>query len=197
MAEPALSVTTELDAVNTMLQGISADPVSSLTVSVDSDVTIARGILKETLREVQSQGWDFNTDKRYSLARTVDNEYVIPSNVASCDVSDDFPYIRATQRNGKMWDQIKHTFTWDVDLTFNIVWFFEFAELPQTARHYITMKSARKFQARVLGSTTLGQFTEKDELDAQAIFKDAEGMDAEHNILTGNNDVYRVINRRV
>lgn len=193
----ALAVTTELEAVNKMLEAIGADPVASLTVSVDSDVTLAKSILAETLKEVQSQGWNFNTDTRYSMTRTVDNEYVVPDNVAEIDVSDDFPHIRATYRNGKMWDQENHTFTWDVDLTFNVVWLFEFEELPQTARHYITMKAARKLQGKALGSDNLGKYTAQDEEEARTIFMDAEGIDAEHNILTGNNDVYRVINRRV
>ena len=193
----ALAVTTELEAVNKMLEAIGADPVASLTVSVDSDVTLAKSILAETLKEVQSQGWNFNTDTRYSMTRTVDNEYVVPDNVAEIDVSDDFPHIRTTYRNGKMWDQENHTFTWDVDLTFNVVWLFEFEELPQTARHYIAMKAARKLQGKALGSDNLGKYTAQDEEEARTIFMDAEGIDAEHNILTGNNDVYRVINRRV
>jgi hypothetical protein len=193
----APTATTELDAVNTLLEAIGADPVSSLSVSVDSDVTIARRIITETLREVQSQGWDFNTDLKYSMTRTVDNEYVIPSNMIAVDVSDDHPDVRATFRAGKLWDQTNHTFTWDKDLTFNVTWLFPFEELPEAARHYITMKAARKFQGRVLGSDNLGKYTEKDEMDAEAIFKDAEALDAEHNILTGNYDVYRVLDRRV
>jgi hypothetical protein len=90
-----------------------------------------------------------------------------------------------------------HTFTWDVDLTFNVVWLFDFEEIPQTARQYIMLKAARKFQGQELGSDNLGRYTEKNEQDAEAIFKDAEGTDAGHNILTGNYSVYRTLDRRV
>lgn len=195
MSDP-IAVSTELEAVNTMLQAVGAAPVQSLTVTSDSDVTTAVSVLRETLKEVQSQGWDFNTDTRYSLTRTEDDEYVIPSNVAAIDVNtDDYPNVRATERNRKLWDQENHTFTWDQDLTFDIVWLFEFDEIPQTARNYVTLKAARKFQGRVLGSDSAGKYTEQDELDARSIFIDAEGIDAKHNILTGNYSVYRVLNR--
>jgi hypothetical protein len=195
MTAQPLTVTTELEAVNIMLQAVGADPVSSLEVSADSDVTNARSILAETSKQIQSQGWDFNTDERYPMARTVDNEYVVPPNVAEIDVSEDFPEVRSTQRAGKLWDQINHTFVWTRDLTFNVTWLFPFEELPQTARHYITMKAARKFQARMLGSESLGKFTAQDEAESYHIFVDAEAIDAQHNILTGNYSVYRTLNR--
>ena len=195
MTVSATSCTTELEAVNTMLQAVGADPVSSLTGSPDSDVANALSILHETSKQIQSQGWNFNLDQKYSLARTIDNYYVVPDNVAVMDVSDDYPTVRATIRAGKMWDQDNHTFVWDKDLTFDIVWLFPFTELPQTARHYITMKAARKFQARMLGSEGLGKFTGQDEAEALYIFTDAEALDAHHNILTDNYSVYRTLNR--
>lgn len=191
------SVSTKLEAINTMLGAIGADPVASLTVSVDGDVTAAISILDETLREVLSQGWDFNTDRRYPMARTVDDEYLVPDNVAAIDVSDEHPDIRATQRAGKMWDQENHTFIWDRDLTFNVTWLFPFDELPQAAKNYIALKAARRFQGRALGSDNLGKYAEDDEMWARSIFLDAEGIDAQHNILTGNYSVFRVLNRRV
>lgn len=195
MSSQAPTVTTELDAVNMMLGTLGSDPVSSLDVSADSDVTNARSVLAETLKEVLSQGWDFNVDERYPMTRTVEGFYAVPSNVLAFDVSDDFPDVRATLRAGKLWDQNKFTFIWDKDLTFNVTWSFPFEELPQTARYYIATKAARKFQGRVLGSDTVAKYTDKDEAEAYAIFVDAEAIDARHNILTGNYTTYRVLNR--
>lgn len=195
MTTQPITVTTELEAVNIMLQAVGADPVSSLDVSADSDVTNARSILAEASKLVQSQGWDFNTDEKYPMARTIAGEYEVPPNVAAFNVSSDFPEVRSTQRAGKLWDQNNFTFVWDKDMTFNVTWLFPFEELPQTARHYITMKAARKFQARMLGSDSLGRFTATDESEAFYIFVDAEAIDAQHNILTGSYSVARVLNR--
>lgn len=179
------TATTELEAVNTMLQAIGADPVNSLTSTEDSDVVNAKALLSEVSREVQSQGWDFNVDTEYAMARTVDNEYVVPPNVIDIDVSDSIPGIRAVFRAGKLWDQENHTFAWTVDLKFDVTWLFSFNDLPQTAKHYIAMKATRKFQARMVGSSSLERYTEQDELDAKSIFQDAEALTADHNFLSG------------
>jgi len=187
--------TTELEAVNSMLEAIGVDPVSDLSVTNDSDVIHAKSILSEVCREVLSQGWDFNTDTRYPLARTVDNFILIPTDCIDIDVSDDFPTENAVWRNGKLWDKNGRTFVWTKDLTFDVTWLFPFDQLPQTARHYIAMKAARKFHARMLGSSQVERYTAQDEADAFNIFKDAEALSADHNILTGNYTVYRTLNR--
>ena len=192
-----ITATTELEAVNSMLEAIGADPVTSLSSTTDSDVVHAVSVLSEVSREVQSQGWDFNTDFEFAITRTVDNEYLVPSNVIDIDVSDKHPTVNAVFRNGKLWDKDKKTFVWTQTLTFDVTWLFPFDQLPQTARHYIAMKAARKFQSRMVGSSTLEKYTAQDEMDAQTIFVDAEALTADHNILTGNYSVYRVLNRWV
>lgn len=192
-----ITATTELEAVNSMLEAIGAEPVNTLSASEDSDVAHAKSILSEVTREVLSQGWDFNTDREYALPRTVGGEYLVPPNVLDIDISDSLPNLRGVFRDGKLWDQTNHTFVWTVALKFDIAWLFPFDELPPTARHYIAMKAARKFQARMLGSSTLERYTSADEADAFNIFKDAEALSGDFNILTGNYSVYRALNRWV
>lgn len=169
-----ITATTELEAINSMLEAIGADPVSDVNTTVDSDVIHAVSILSETSREVQSQGWDFNTDTEFKINRTVDNEYLVPTNVIDIDVSDKFQGVNGVFRNGKLWDKDNKSFAWTRDVSFDVTWLFPFDQLPQTARHYIAMKAARKFQSRMLGSGQLEKYTEQDELDAKVIFTDAE-----------------------
>lgn len=192
-----LVVSTELDAINAMLQAVGSDPINDLNDTSDADVATARAILHRTSRMVQSQGWDFNTDEEYTLTRSTDNEYLIPSNCLDIDVNAKHGDVRAVWRNGKLWDKVEHTFTWDQDLTFDITWFFAFEELPETARVYIAMSAARKFQAATVGSSALEKYTEQDELEARAIFLDSEAIDADHNILLDNPAVARTMKRWV
>jgi hypothetical protein len=70
-----------------------------------------------------------------------------------------------------------------------------FTELPQAARHYITIKAARIFQSRTVGSDALYQFTTLDERDAMIDLKKAEGITGDYNILTGNPTVFRSLRR--
>jgi hypothetical protein len=190
-----ITPTTELEAVNAMLRAIGADPVNALTATDDSDIINAKTILSQVSREVQSQGWDFNVDTEYDIGRTVDDEYEIPSNILDIDAAPSAGRLIALVRRGnRLWDQVNHTFTWDVDIKFDVTWLFTFEELPETARNYIAMKACRKFQASQLGSSDIKGYTEQDELDAFTIFKDAESLSADHSIF-GNYTVARTLFR--
>jgi hypothetical protein len=79
MAHADLVLTTELDAVNTMLYTIGEQPVSSLAESGLADVAIAKTILTEQSRRFQAKGWDFNTDKDYALAVDINSKIPVPT----------------------------------------------------------------------------------------------------------------------
>ena len=57
----AMTTTTKLMAVNTILSTVGEAPVNNLT-AVTADVRIAESVLDEVSREVQSAGWHFNTE---------------------------------------------------------------------------------------------------------------------------------------
>lgn len=61
--------TTELEAVNTILSTIGEAPLNTLTGSLPVDGTIAKNVLSEVAREVQSQGWHFNTHNKVTLSK--------------------------------------------------------------------------------------------------------------------------------
>ena len=65
-----MALTTKLEAVNTMLGVIGESPVNTISgSSLPASVVVALNILDETNREVQSVGWDFNTEFDYPLVR--------------------------------------------------------------------------------------------------------------------------------
>ena len=63
-----------------------------------------------------------------------------------------------------------------------IVWLLNFDELPEVARRYIAVRSARIFQDRMLSSESLHKFHQEDELAALAMLKEAEGDNRDHTI---------------
>lgn len=192
-----MNLTTELEAVNAMLVGIGEAPVNSLETASTDDVVIARQILREISREVQSDGWDFNSEEEYPLTRNLDGTITVPPNVLSLDISAimaaDFDI---TVRGSKIYDKKNHTFTFTTDLKIDVVWLLEFDELPETARRYITLAAAERFQKRVLGSNNLDRGLKEDLLMAQAIFMGDEGKRADDNILSGNYGVATTLNRQ-
>ena len=65
--------TTELEAVNTILSTIGEAPINSLTGALPVDATVAKNVLSEIAREVQSAGWHFNTHYKFTAERLIQN----------------------------------------------------------------------------------------------------------------------------
>lgn len=190
-----LTATSKLESVNTMLTAIGEIPVSSITSATTNDVSIAISILESTSREVQSRGWFFNTDLNYSLVPNNNNEIELPANTLRVELEGSARSKNYVERNRKLYDRYNNTFTISDSVKVTIVFYLEFENIPEVARQYITIRAARIFQDRMLVSSELHKFHEIDELQAYMALKEAEGDIGRHNILTGNYDVYRILDR--
>ena len=193
--------TTELEAVNTILSTIGEPPINSFTGPLGADATIARNILAEVSREVQSEGWHFNTLVDQTLSPNASNEISLADEILRVDndpllknnsVTDDRNVI---QRGNKLFDKKDNTFTFTSDVKVTLVYYYPFEELPEPARRYVTIKAARIFQDRMLGSQKHHLFTKQDELKCLATLKEHEGDTADRTIFD-NNDVFAIVNRR-
>jgi hypothetical protein len=191
----SLTVTSKLEAINTMLTSIGEIPVSSITNATTNDVSIAIQILDHVSREVQARGWFFNTDINYSLTPNNNNQIELPANALRVELADGYRRHDFVERNRKLYDRVNNTFTITNNIKVNIVFLLDFSELPEVARHYILVRASRIFQDRMLVSSELHKFHEMDELQSYMSLKEAEGDIGRHNILTGNYDVYRVLDR--
>lgn len=188
--------TSELEAVNVMLSAIGEAPVSSLDDPSLVDAALAQSILGETSVEIQTRGLHCNTEINFPLVPTVDGEILIPSNCARIDTTDVSRDKDVTQRGNKLYDREERSFTSFTDKIYvDMVLLFGFEDLPQHVRRYITVKAARRFQARLVGSDTLASFTATDEQEALIEFERAEAINEDSNILTDSYDTYKIISR--
>lgn len=185
---------TELAAVNTMLSVIGEAPVNSLEVSGLSDVAIAKTILMESSRAVQEKGWHFNTEDNYELAVDGDGSIALPENILRVDASPE-EALDLVQRGNRLYDRENHTFNIGRSVKCTIVIGLPFTDLPAAARYYITIKAARMFQKRILGSDILERFTQEDEVNAMVALRDADTDVADYNLLTGSADVFMILER--
>jgi hypothetical protein len=192
----AVSLTTELDAINSMLSVIGESPVNTVEDTGVIDAVIARQILNETSRQVQARGWSWNKDTGVILKPTFPRPGVIyvPANTLMVDPVD--TAVDLVQRGTKLWDRRNQTFQFTDDVTVDLTTLLAFEELPQPARHYIMVCAGRIFQDRVVGSQTLSGFNAKDETRALVVLRNAEAEIADHNMLNGWS-VARVLNRRL
>jgi hypothetical protein len=189
---------TQLDAVNQMLLSIGQSPVNTLTVTGLKDVSFARLVLHNTSREVQSKGWHFNTDSEYPLTADVAGKVELPVNalaVDPCDRTKDYVerYEGAYRR---FWDKDNHTFVISETVKVNIIWFYEFEQIPQTARAYIAHKAGRVFQASAVGSQILYQYTKEREFETLADLERVEARNSDTNLFTRNSRTNNIFHRR-
>lgn len=192
----APTLTSELDAVNTMLSTIGESPINSLDdISGVVDAVIARSVLNEVLVQVLEESWHFNTDVNYTMSPDSEGFITLAPNVIQIDTSGQDVNYDVSMRGNRLYDRDNHTYVFTKSIQTNLTYILPFDELPQAARHYISIRAARVFQTRVVGAVTLHQFTEQDELRARAALRKFEGNTADYNILTGNYSVMRVLDR--
>lgn len=192
-----LEATTELEAVNVMLSNIGESPVNTLDDNDVVDAGIAKTILKSISREVQSQGLWFNTDVERSFVPTIDNRIQLPVNTLRVDTagtdrtSKDF-----VQRGRFLWDRVNHTYDITESVLLNLVLGLDFEELPESARRYITVRAARIFQERMLGTPTISSFNQQDEGMARAMLMSEDLEASDHNMLTDSYSTQYTLQRR-
>ena len=178
--------TTELEAVNMILSTIGEAPLSTLTGSLPVDGTTAKNILNEISREVQSAGWHFNTQYKVDLTRDTNNKVPVGTDVVRVQLNDkyDKSSYDVVQRGTYLFNLAKNSETFDQDFTENtLIYLLDFDKLPEQARRYITIRSARVFHDRTLGANTLHKFSSEDEARSLSVMKQAE-------MQTGDNTIF-------
>jgi len=183
-------VSTELDAVNSILMSVGETPVNTLTVQ-SPEVAIAQKTLRQVCREIQAEGWSFNTENAYPIS-LVNNQCVVPNNVLQIDLNifehgKDYNVVRRSD-NGvmKVYDKKNHTFTFEncSKLYFDIVWMQKFEDIPQVFKDYITTRASRIASNRMVNSQPSAKLLEADEALARAACVEYENRQADHNIFS-------------
>ena len=177
-----MPLTTELEAVNTMLSTIGESPVTQITVTTSLPISAVTAItvLDEVSREVQSEGWNFNTVNKQTLSPNSSDEIVLAADIMHVDTLDHSKDI--VQRGGKLFNREDNTFTFTSDIDVRLMFLLDFTDLPEQARRYITLKASRVFQARTVGSQELEQQILRDELKARYNLEEADGQGADRTI---------------
>lgn len=178
--------TTELEAVNTMLSTIGEAPVNNLDSGL-VDAETAETILKNVSRDVQSQGWNFNSEPDYTVAADSSGNVILPTEIVRADLANSETKYRSSkneyiQRGNKMYDKVNHTYNIGKALKLDVVVLLTFDLLPEIVRRYIAIKASRIFQERVVGSTELSQMNRNDEQQAYFALQEMEGDNGDYNI---------------
>lgn len=182
-----IALLTELDAVNFMLESIGSMPVASLEDSGVADVAIANFILKQTSREVQSEGWHFNSDTDIEYAPDINGNITFGANILR--VTPTYRNVWNTDvalRGQKLYDRRSKSLVFTQSIKLDTVTFLAWTDLPEVARNYVALKAARRFAQKVLGADSVCTWTAEDEQEARRVFEEYEGDTAKYNFLKNN-----------
>ena len=175
------TLTTKLEAVNSMLGHIGESPVNSIsdTNALPVSAATAISVLDEISREVQTEGWHFNTEIDVILPVN-GNAISVPDDVIQIDAKD--KSIDIVQRGSTLFDRKSNSSTFSNDLKVNLVRLLDFTSLPETARRYITLRASRVFQGRMVGSRELEALIARDEFVARSRLEESDYGSADRTI---------------
>jgi hypothetical protein len=172
---------TKLDAVNICLSSMGQPKVTDLTGTAP-DAEVAADIVDEVSRKVQNKGWHWNREY-HTLTPDANKNILVPSNAVHIDTDRTSIDINVAVRGSRLYNLKDNTYEFDHEVKVCFVVYLNFPDLPASAKDYIATHSARIFQERMLGSTALTNFTEKDELRAWAIMVSEDNKLADRNML--------------
>ena len=168
MPFPTTNAQTELQAVNEILASVGQAPVTTLD-QTNPDVAIAYDTLVQVSREVQAEGWTFNTEYEYTFTPDSNNEIPIPNNVLQLDLTSSYRDKDATFRQGKLYDRTGHTFEWSGPVKCDVIWLFSWNDLPAPVRDYVTARAASIVSSRIVGDSTQYQMLQQREAYTRAM----------------------------
>jgi hypothetical protein len=181
--------TTLLDAVNICLQNIGEQPVNTLENQQIVEAKMAERTILEFHKEGQTRGWSWNSEQGYEFAKDSNtNQITVPSNVMQF-APDPYRWAGRFQLRGqRVYDKEKRTYVLGSDiasLEADVVWLLAWDECPEAYNRWTTIRSARVFSGRVLGSDSIFKYTALDEQNALVELQRVELEQAQANSLTG------------
>jgi len=194
MAFPTTNSQQELPAVNQILQSCGQAPVTTLD-QTNPDVAIAYQTLLEVSREVQAEGWSFNKESHYEMVPDTNKEILIPNNVLQIDATRNAANVEldVVRRSGKLYDRAKHTYQFSKNLSCDIVWLFDWVDLPVPIADYITCKAASITSTRLVGDPNQYQILQSKEAFSRANAMEYECNQGDYTIFghPGDTNTYR------
>ena len=170
MPIPTTNATQELPAVNEILASVGQAPVTTLD-QTNPDVAIAYDTLLQVSREVQAEGWSFNTEYKVEVTPDANNEILYRDNILQMDLSEGEGYgsKNSIRRKSKLYDKVKRTDKWtDGPVKVDIIYKYDWVDLPIPIQDYIVSRTATIVSTRIVGDPDQYKFLANKEVLARA-----------------------------
>jgi hypothetical protein len=184
----------DLSSVNSILAAIGQAPISRIyqkqgseLVYINPEIALIHQLLMEVDKDVQNEGWVFNTEWNYPLLPDSDGCVLIPANVLRMDVSEGqvFRNTDPVKRGDKLYDRYNHTYTFPLGqaINFDITWKWDFDELPSVFQRYITLRASGRAATQMVTNPQLVQLLQTQEAQARAACMEYECNQGDHTFM--------------
>ena len=166
---------TELSAVNSILSSSGQSPVTSLgnvqsttttsaagvATTVQSyenpEIALVHNLLMEANKDVQNEGWHFNQEDHLKIERDGNDEYLIPTDYLKMDIHEGQVDRNrdVVLRNGKLYDNVLHTYKFTKDFYFDVTRLYAFEEVPPVIQRYIIASAAVRAAVQLVSNLEL------------------------------------------
>ena len=180
----ATTKASRLAAVNIILSNIGQAPVTVLD-SGNPLVEMAELTLDEITRAVLAEGWEHNTERGYPFTPAANGTIVVPLNVLAIDASPGDGR-QIVIRDGKVYDRVAHSYSFSGTQALDVTWLFDFQELPEAYKNYITIRAANVFAGRSVGSKEAVSFGQREETVARATLMEYDTQQGNYTIFQGS-----------
>ena len=181
MATSTIDTDTELSAVNSILGSIGQSPITTLNYE-NPEISFIYNILAEVNRDVQNEGWHFNTEYHVAIEPDSNGYITIPNNALRYDIHDgrQDKTKDVVQRNGRIYDLVNHTDIFTDTLYLDLVTLYAFEDLPNAFQRYITYRAAVRAATQLVSNAQLTQLLKEDEAKARAVCTEYECNQGDH-----------------
>ena len=189
------TLTSQLESVNVMLGHVGESPINTLTGtgSLPVSATAALAALNEVSKEIQSEGWHFNSEKDVTLS-PVSGTINVPEDAVQVDAED--KSLDIIQRGAALFDRANNTSTFTESIKVNLIRLLNWDSLPEEARRYITLRASRIFQGRIVGSRELEALIARDEYQARSRLEESDYGSSDRTIFDNYDAATRIgVNR--
>ena len=178
MPFPTTNANKELPAINQILSTCGQAPVTTLD-QTNPDVAIAYATLLQVTREVQAEGWTYNSEFHVVFTPDINNEIPIANNILQLKLSKNSANMQydAVRRQGKLYDRIHHRYTWEDHpdgVECDVVWEFDWTDLPEPIQNSIVARAAAIVSQRIVGDTAQYEMLQQQEAYARALAMEYE-----------------------
>jgi len=189
MATSTIDTDTELSAVNSILGSIGQSPVTTLNYE-NPEVSYIYNILTEVNKDVQNEGWHFNTEYHIATEPDANKHITIPNNAIRYDIHDGLKDKSkdVVMRNGRLYDLVNHTDEFTQTLYLDLVTLYTFEDLPNPFQRYITYRAAVRAATQLVSNPQLAQLLKEDEFKARAACLEYECDKGDHSFFGNPHD---------